>query len=81
MQEKSMFLSEDEVIELTHKRYHSAQAKELRRIGVEHKIRADGSIAVLRSHAEKVFGETVGTGDRIDAVIEPNWSALDAKKT
>ncbi|SDH11724.1 protein of unknown function [Paraburkholderia phenazinium] len=53
----SMFLTENELAELTGKRRHNAQVKVLRGMGVEHKIRPDGSIVVLRAHAERILGE------------------------
>lgn len=53
----SMFLTEDEIASMTGKRRHNAQVKVLRTIGMEHKVRPDGSIVVLRTHAERILGE------------------------
>ena len=53
----SMFLTEEEIADLTKKQRHSAQARVLRGLGVEHKVRPDGSIVVLRMHAERILGE------------------------
>lgn len=53
----SMFLTEDEIADLTKKQRHSAQVRVLRGLGVEHKVRPDGSIVVLRTHAERLLGE------------------------
>ena len=44
-----MFLDEDQVVELTKKRRHDAQARALRFMGIEFKPRPDGSLAVLRA--------------------------------
>lgn len=54
-----MFLDESEVVELTKKLRHPAQARALAFMGIDHKPRPDGSIAVLRAHVEKHFGEGV----------------------
>lgn len=54
----NMWLTEAEIISLTRRRRHSLQVEALRAMGVEHKIRDDGSAAVLRSHVEKLFGGT-----------------------
>lgn len=52
----AMFLTKDEVKELTHKITYSAQRRALNSMGIEHKMRPDGSVAILRAHAEKEFG-------------------------
>lgn len=54
-----MFLDSDEVAQLTGKRRRDAQVRALRFMGIEHKIRPDGSVAVLRAHVEKQLGEGV----------------------
>jgi hypothetical protein len=54
---KSMFLTEDELTELTGKRQNAARARVLNGMGVQHKTRPDASIAVLRAHVERLFGE------------------------
>lgn len=51
-----MFLTPDEVAELTNRHRRPAQMVQLNAMGIEHKVRADGSIAVLRAHVERVFG-------------------------
>ena len=52
----SMFLDSGEIRELTNRIQHASQAKVLRAMGIEHRARPDGSIAVLRAHVEQVFG-------------------------
>jgi len=53
-------LSPVELAELTGRRRHDAQARTLRGMGIEHKIRPDGTIAVLRAHAEQVLAGGAG---------------------
>lgn len=54
---ESRFMSEAEIVELTGKVRHSAQARALNQFGIDHKIRPDGSVVVLRSVADRVLGE------------------------
>lgn len=51
-----MFLTPEELVELTHAKQRGTQARALCMMGIEHKLRPDGSIAVLRGHVEKIFG-------------------------
>ncbi len=69
-----MFLSKDELRELTGRQMPSAQVRALRAMGIEHKVRPDGSVAVLRAHVEQVMG--VAQDGRISGPAEPNWSAV-----
>ncbi|MFJ1257879.1 DUF4224 domain-containing protein [Cupriavidus sp. CuC1] len=51
-----MFLTNDEIRELTKRTHRRTQVEALRTLGIEHRVRADGSIVVLRAHIEAVFG-------------------------
>lgn len=42
-------------------------------MGIEHRIRPDGTVAVLRSHVERVLGGEVGSKLKEH---EPDWSAI-----
>lgn len=53
----TMFLTDDDLTELTGKRQNAARIRVLNAMGVQHKIRPDGSIALLRAHVERLFGE------------------------
>lgn len=75
----SLFLSSDEVRELTSRVQNSAQARVLNAMGIEHRRRPDGSVAILRSHIEQLFGVTQPTQQRHQS--EPNWGALNAART
>ncbi len=68
-----MFLTREELCELTGRKRSGAQAIQLRAMGVEHRIRADGSLAVLRSHVELVFG-AIRRAERKAHNSELDWS-------
>lgn len=55
-----MFLTPDELIELTGRKRRDAQAMVLRHMGIEHRVRPDGAVVVLRAHVEQLFGGTTG---------------------
>lgn len=69
-----MILNKSELIELTGRRVKSAQIKALRFMGIEHKIRPDGSVVVLRAHVQQVLGLKEPTEKRVE--VEPNWDAI-----
>jgi hypothetical protein len=54
-QENSLTLTDAELEDLTRKKRPSAQARALRFMGIEHRPRPDGSVAVDRSHYEEVM--------------------------
>lgn len=54
--DSSMFLSNAEVGALTRKHRRDAQSRALDFMGIAHRIRPDGSIAVLRKHVERLLG-------------------------
>lgn len=70
-----MFLTPEELIELTNRQQRAAQHTVLNALGITHKVRPDGSIAVLRAHVEKEFGGAP-TGNKVKKQQEPNWDAL-----
>lgn len=76
--EPSIFLEHHDVVDLTHKRQFSAQIRALRHMGIDHKIRLDGSPAILRSHAEKVLAG--GNPSRARIKIQPDWRSINETK-
>jgi hypothetical protein len=66
-----MFLTPDELVELTHKQRPAAQIRALRARGIEHRVRPDGKPVVLRSHLEALMGGAKPARRR----AEPDWSA------
>jgi hypothetical protein len=71
-----MFLSREDVIELTGRKVRTAQVKELNRMGIVHKVRGDGSVAVLTSHVEKVLDGGTATA-KTARPTEPDWSSMN----
>jgi len=67
-----MFLTDKELTELTGKRQNAARIRVLNTLGVQHKIRPDGSIAVLRAHVERVFGEKASKTE--PPAWQPAWN-------
>ena len=51
-----MFLTADEVRDLTGKVRNQTQVAALRHMGSEHRVRPDGSVAVLRAPVESSLG-------------------------
>lgn len=72
-----MFLDDDELKSMTHRVQRAAQAKMLRSMGIAFKQRADGSLAVLRSHVEREFGASEVRKPKAKD-FQPNWSGLNA---
>jgi len=72
-----MFLTPEELEQLTGKRRRDAQIRALRYMGVEHKVRPDGSVAVLRAHVEKLLDGDLASAIR-GSEVEPDWDSLNA---
>jgi len=70
-----MFLTKDELEELTNRVIPSAQHRMLQAMGIEHKRRPDGTVVVLKSHVEQVLGARAATQAQKLTVV-PNWSAV-----
>jgi len=68
-----LFLSREELEELTGYKKPSAQARALNSMGIEYRVRPDGAVIVLRSHLEAILG---GSTEHT-ATPEPDWSGLD----
>ncbi len=73
----STFLEQQEINSLTNKLRRGAQACALRAMCIEHKVRPDGSIAILRSHVLNVFGgEPAVERTKRQKEPGPNWAAI-----
>lgn len=71
----SLFLTPEEIQELTGKEKRNAQIRALNKMGIIHKVRADGSPVVLESHVNKVLGGVVQATHKES---EPNWGGMNA---
>lgn len=70
-----MFLTPDEIKELTGKQRKPAQLRALRFMGIEHRVRPDGALIVSRSHIEKVLDGNIAIKIKAER-IEPNWAGI-----
>jgi hypothetical protein len=71
------FLEPEEVQRLTDRLRRPAQVKVLRSMGIEHKVRPDGGVAILRAHITKVFdGSPEAASPRHQKMASPNWQAI-----
>lgn len=75
----AMFLTEEELFSLTHKQRPKAQMKALRSMGIDHRERPDGTVAVLRSAVEASMGGE--TAVQKNKAYEPDWNAFNATIT
>jgi hypothetical protein len=76
-QSPETFLQPEEVQDLTARIRRPAQVKVLRSMGIEHKVRPDGGIAILRAHISKVFdGNPETTPRKQQPAFSPNWLAI-----
>ena len=73
-------LTPDELGELTGRTRKPAQARALRSLGIEFRVRPDASIVVLRSHAESVLSGA-STKPAAAARRQPDWSNVNAPLT
>lgn len=71
-----LLLDDVELEKLTRKKRPSAQARALNAMGIDHKRRADGSLAVLRASMERAMGGE--SGAKVASGWEPNWGAVNA---
>ena len=68
------FLTEEEVQALTERKVRRAQVSVLNSMGIEHRVRPDGSVAILRAHIVKIF-DGGSTQSKTKQVV-PNWDAM-----
>ena len=74
----NIVLTKDEIEALTGRHRKDAQIKALRFMGIEHRVRPDGTVAVLKAHIEQILGGSSPSSQRRNSRSEPNWAALDA---
>lgn len=69
------FLSDEEVQALTNRKVRPSQVRALKAMGIEHRVRPDGSVAILRTHITKVFDGSSDQTKKQKAVVH-NWDAI-----
>jgi hypothetical protein len=72
----NLFLEPFELEGLTGRRRPNAQIRVLQAMGIEHKVRPDRTIAVLREHVNNVFSGTTRSPGRRHKSEAPNWAAI-----
>lgn len=70
-----MFLNDTEIESLTKRKRAKAQQKQLNALGIQYKVRADGSLVILHAHVERLLGGQEQSARQRHA-REPNWEAL-----
>ena len=70
-----MFLNDEELQALTRRQKPTAQARALAAMGLEYRVRPDGTIAVLTSHVQEQMGGTPSAAPTAQA--EPDLSWID----
>lgn len=74
----TFMLSQQELKELTGHSRSDAQARELKFMGIEHKIRRDGSVAVSKDHCESVLSGDKRHLRKAKNDEKINWDAASA---
>jgi hypothetical protein len=72
-----MFLTKEELVQLTGRKVNRSQVMVLRAMGIEHRVRPEGSVVVLRAHVEKQFGGGEESRKK-EKPFEPDWSGVNA---
>jgi hypothetical protein len=73
--EKPMFLTSQELIDLTHYKAPKRQIQALVTMGFKFATRPDGSVVVSRSHVEEILN--LQQGKKPSERVEPKFHALD----
>jgi len=60
---EGLILTQEEIVSITGRKRYTAQARQLARMGIEHRLNAAGGPIVSRRHFEQVMGAQVGSTD------------------
>lgn len=71
-----MFLTDEELLQLTHRKTFKAQREFLQSVGIRFVVRPDGSNCVSKAHVEIVMGGAMVQNRSDQKRIEPNFAAL-----
>lgn len=69
-----MFLTTDQIRELTGKVRPSAQARALKEMAIKHGVRPDGSIVVMEAAVDKVLGD--GAASKLTRKTTPDFAQV-----
>ncbi len=69
-----MILTDAELVEITKRKRHPAQARALRAMDIKYLIRPDGSLVVLKTYVEHLLGGKPQA--RLKAPPQPDWTRL-----
>lgn len=69
----AIILDQREIVELTGRKRRDCQKSALNHMGIEYRVRPDGSVAVSRNHVENVLGCTEVKKRK---EVEPDWDAI-----
>ena len=78
--DQPLTLTEAELYDLTHKKRSAAQVRALRGMGIEHRQRPDGTVAVLREHVLEVLAGKGLAQHKAPKRAEINWEGTPAAK-
>lgn len=68
------FLDDAQLRKLTGRKRSDAQRRQLNAMGIVHRVRGDGTLAVLQEHVADLMGGTPRA--KVSSPAEPNWGAL-----
>jgi hypothetical protein len=72
----NLLLEPSEVEGLTSRVRPNAQVRALRDMGIEHKVRPDGSVVVLRDAVNNALGGSTTATRRRSGPVGPDWTAI-----
>lgn len=70
---KPLCLTHEELVDLTGKQRYSAQRRALRAMGIEHRSRPDGSVAVDRAYYETLTSGGLQVKRLSQEKTQPRW--------
>ena len=76
----ALILTQEEIQQITKRQRFKAQARQLGRMGIEHRLSATGEPVVSRAHFEQVMGTKNGSGQGPVPEVKLNLSFLDNGK-
>lgn len=66
-------LTDEQLVEVTHKKRPTAQCRALRHMGIQHRQRPDGTVLVHRQHYDNLLGVVANAKVTPEKRFEINW--------